>query len=49
MVADWDAQSKGQNWFDGATNIHLTANGYAQYRNFITWYSVLAKNGNLGC
>lgn len=49
VVADWQAQSSNQPWYDAQFSPHYNTTGYANFRNFITWYSVLAKNGNLGC
>jgi len=39
-LIDWNAQSAGHaDWFESATNIHHSATGEAQYRNFILWYA----------
>ncbi len=53
VVADfqklWTDNGSPANWFQGATNPHLTNAGFGHYLDLIAWYTALAKNGSLGC
>jgi hypothetical protein len=50
VTADWHGYSAShEDWFAGPEDIHHTAEGQRNYRNFITLYLALARNGSFGC